>query len=258
MNYLPKNRQKSHYSKRIFLLVVLFLAGGLVFTLLDGVLVSALSPIWQVENAGTRVVKNAFENWHSRQALIRENTTLKEKLASAEVELSALYASQGQERTLLELLGRAVPQAGVVASILTYPPQSSYDILVIDAGSRDQVTAGARVFLPEGPELGVVSEVFPSSAKVKLFSTDKEKTNAVLERHNVPVILDGVGAGNFKIIMPRDTEVEIGDRILSAHLAPSLLAVVEDIKVEPTDAFKEVLAKSPVNIFNIRLVLIRP
>jgi len=36
------------------------------------------------------------------------------------------------------------------------------------------------------------------------------------------------------------------------------LAVVEDIRLQPTDSFKEVLAKSPTNIFTLRFVFIRP
>lgn len=258
MNYLPKSRHKSANVKRASLLIVFFLIGAGLFSLIDNFIISTISPLWRAENRISRALGQGVDFFSSRQTLIRENADLKEKLASVEMELSSLYASQEQSRVLLELLGRTRREESVVASILTYPPQSPYDILVVDAGAQDRVVEGKTVFLPEGPELGVVSEVFSNTSKVKLFTTSGEETNAILERHNVPVVLQGIGAGNFKLVIPRDTEVEIGDRILSTRLTPSLLAVVEDIKVEPTDAFKEVLAKSPANIFNIRLVLIRP
>ena len=64
-------------------------------------------------------------------------------------------------------------------------------------------------------------------------------------------------AGNFQIEVPRETVVERGDRVLSADIFLHLVAVVEDVSVEPTDSFKEVLARSPANIFNIRYVIIR-
>ena len=70
--------------------------------------------------------------------------------------------------------------------------------------------------------------------------------------------LEGAGGGNFKLVLPRETEVEAGDRILSADISSRLLAVVGDVVMKPTDSFKEVLAISPVNIFGIHFVLIKP
>ncbi len=146
----------------------------------------------------------------------------------------------------------------VVAAVLTYPPQTPYDIIIIDAGSNDSLVLGSEVSMPEGPLLGVVSEVFPRRAKVKLFSTNGEETGAVLERNNMPVTLEGTGGGNFRISLPRDIAIERGDRILSRSMSSSLLAVVEEVSVEPTDSFKEILAKSPTNIFSLRFVFITP
>jgi len=142
--------------------------------------------------------------------------------------------------------------------VLTYPPQTPYDIIIIDAGSNDSLVLGSEVSMPEGPLLGVVSEVFPRRAKVKLFSTNGEETGAVLERNNMPVTLEGTGGGNFRISLPRDIAIERGDRILSRSMSSSLLAVVEEVSVEPTDSFKEILAKSPTNIFSLRFVFITP
>lgn len=146
----------------------------------------------------------------------------------------------------------------VVAAVLTHPPQTPYDIIIIDAGSDDSVTIDSEVSLPEGPILGVISEVFSKKAKVKLFSTAGEETSAVLERGSVPVILVGAGGGNFKLILPRDIKAEKGDRILSPGISPRLLAVIEEISVRPTDSFKEVLAKSLTNIFALRFVFVAP
>ena len=42
------------------------------------------------------------------------------------------------------------------------------------------------------------------------------KTSAVLERHNVPVTLEGTGDGDFKVVIPREIEVEKGDKILNS------------------------------------------
>lgn len=159
---------------------------------------------------------------------------------------------------LSPVLDRRTENGAIVASVLAYPPQTPYDIIIIDAGSNDSVEAGSKVFLPEGPMLGRVSEVFPNQAKVKLFSASGEETGAVLERNNVPITLIGRGGGNFKFSLPRDMAVEIGDRIVSRDIGAHLLAIVEDINVKPTDSFKKILAKSPTNIFTLRFVFVAP
>jgi len=256
MNYLPRNRARQKTLRKIGILAVILIAGAFVFSLINGVLIAAFSPLWRAENRVSQSVAKAFENFSSRQALIAENAELKEKLRSLELRLQSLGSLDSQSE-LSALAGRA-NQAGIPAGVLTRPPQSAYDVLVADAGESHGVSAGARVFLSEGPEIGTVVEVFSKSSRIKLYTSSGESTHAVLERHLVPVVLEGAGAGNFQIIIPRETQVEVGDRILSSGLDANLMAVVRDIKVEQTDSFKKVLAQSPANIFGITRVLIKP
>lgn len=256
MNYLPKNRHKKNFSRKIIFIIGLFIAGAIVSSFFDNLLIKIASPLWHAENGFSRSLGKSVDFFRSRQTLIRENTALKDRVSSLEFEVSQLSLKRDEVDNLTSLLGRTVRRESIAASVLTHPPQSPYDLIVIDAGLYDGILIGARVTLPEGPEMGVVSEVFPTFSKVKLFSTGGEKTSAVLERHQMPVELEGMGGGNFKVVVPRETEVVVGDRILSASLSSSLVAVVEDVKVTPTDAFKEILAKSPANIFSIRYVSI--
>ena len=229
VNYLPKNRLRRPYLRRILVLVAIFISGAVVFSFFDAAIISIVSPIWKAKN-----------------------------IITTGSEIPSILKEQTQENILLELVGRKQKANMVVASVLTRPPQTPYDVIVIDAGLNESITIGSEVSLPEGPILGVVSEVFSKSAKVKLFSASGEETNAVLERNNVPVILIGIGGGNFRLALPRDIAIEKGDRILSSDIASRPLATVEEISVRPTDSFKEVLAKSPTNIFALRFVFVAP
>jgi len=258
MNYLLRNRSRTSYWKKVVTLVGLFVVGALLFALLGGTIVSTVSPIWRTENGLVRIFRNSFEYWHKKQTLIDENVSLRERVTALEFEKASLTLSLTQEQTLSTLLGRGRREGEVIASVLTRPPQSPYDLFVIDAGESDGITLGSRVSLPEGPLLGVVSDLFSSSAKVRLFTTVGEKTEAVLERGNVPVTLEGRGAGNFRIKVPRETATVIGDKVISADVNYRLLGIVEDIEVSPTDSFKEILVKSPANIFAVRLVSVSP
>ncbi len=165
------------------------------------------------------------------------------------------FSGRLSRRRLLELENQ-IGRETRMAMVLSRPPQTPYDVVIVDIGNDSSVAVGHQVLLPEGLPVGKVSEILGSQAKVKLFSAVGEETQATLERHNVPVSLRGAGGGNFTINLPRDVAVEKEDRIISSE--SSLLAVVEDITIRPTDSFKEVLAKSPTNIFSLRFVIIKP
>ncbi|MBX4181280.1 rod shape-determining protein MreC [Candidatus Parcubacteria bacterium] len=252
MNYLPRNKSRNALLKPISLLIGLFILGVVIFSFFDGALIQAVTPVWLSENVASKKFAGFFSYFHSQGALIAENESLKERIASLEL------SERARSGEVINVLGRQAEAEGVAATVLSAPPQSPYDTLVIDAGSSDSVGVGESVYLPEGVLLGQVSQVFGSSAKVSLFTTPDMKTTAVLERHAVPVTLDGAGGGNFRIVVPRETEVEVGDRILSADVFSHYMAVVEEVIMQPTDSFKEVLARSPVNVFSIHQVLIRP
>ncbi|MEX2014151.1 MAG: rod shape-determining protein MreC [Parcubacteria group bacterium] len=258
VNYLPKNRSRNPNSRRIVILVGIFILGAVAFPFLDGVIISIVSPVWKAENAVSRSLKKSFDLFGSQKALVEENASLREKILSLEAEAAALSGGRAEVEALLRLLGRKSAPSMVAAAVLTRPPQTPYDVIVIDAGANESIAIGSKVSLPEGPLVGLVSELFRESAKVQLFSADGQETNAVLERNNVPVILVGTGGGNFRMELPRETRVERGDRVLSLGLDSRHLATVGEISLKPTDSFKEVLAKSPTNIFALRFVFITP
>lgn len=244
--------------RKAFFLALIFIGGVLVFALLDDFLTRAVAPLWRSQTKVSRSLSDVGSFFRTQTSLRAENAALKEKLSSLELELSALSLSQAETERLLGLLNRRSEPQGIAVAVLTRPPQSPYDLVVVDAGAREGVTVGARVYLPEGPEVGTVAEVFESFSRVKLLSTAGQRSPAVLERFEVPVELEGRGGGNFKIVLPRETQVEVGDRILSGSLNAHLVAVVESVHMEPTDSFKEVLARSPANIFSVRFLTVRP
>ncbi|KKQ83059.1 MAG: Cell shape-determining protein MreC [Parcubacteria group bacterium GW2011_GWB1_38_8] len=221
---------------RIVVLVTIFILTGVLLSFFDSIIISAISPIWKSENSIVRSLRNGISFFNSKKSLIEENAFLKEKLSSLEAETSSLSRQCVQESALLELMGRRQDPSTIAAAILTRPPQTPYDVIIIDVGSNESIRIGSEVSLPEGPVLGVVS----------------------LERNNIPVVLTGLGGGNFKLIIPRDIEINIGDRVLSSDITSRLLAIIEEISSKPTDSFKEILARSPANIFTLRFVSVTP
>ena len=258
VNYLQKNRLRHPYFRRIVFLITIFVFGAFIFSFFDGTIISIVSPAWRAENVIARSLRNSLALFGSQKTLVTENAALKERVFSLEAEILSLSSKSIQENILLELVGRKQDSNMVAAAVLTHPPQTPYDIIIIDVGSEESVALGSEVFLPEGPILGTVSEVFSKRARVKLFSSSGEETNAAFERDGVPVVLKGAGGGNFKFILPRDIRVEKGDRIFSLDITPALLATVAEVNIRSTDSFQEVLAQGPTNIFALRFVFVTP
>jgi rod shape-determining protein MreC len=258
-NYLLKSKNHNKPGKRVFLLLIFFLLGALLFSFVGKYTIGAASPVWKSQNVLMRGISNSFEWFISKDHLVRENKYLKEQVVSRDLEMVALRAAAEREQRLLEILGRTTEETGgILASVLVRPPETPYDVLVIDAGSKQGIEVGHQVVLPEGTIVGTVSEVYTNSSRVVLHSASGQNINAVLERNNSPIIMEGRGGGNFRIALPRDMAVEVGDRILSADVSSRLLAVVGKVSLGPTDSFKEVLATSPANIFSLRFVLVLP
>lgn len=257
-NFLQKNsfRSRRRSGRREALVItVVFIAGVLVLSVFGGALSTALAPLWRSNTLLTRGISNLVGSLREKDMLITENTALKERLASSEELIIALRGIASQRDELLATFGRRPPES-IPASVLVHPPETPYDVLVIDAGKDLGVGVGSAVTTPEGNGLGLVSAAFAKTAEVRLSSTSGERTDAVLERGGIPVTLVGRGGGNFSFTVPRDTAVELGDRILTPNLDARLLGVVGDIEVTPTDSFKTVLVRSPVNPSEIRFVTV--
>ncbi len=257
-NFLQRNRHQVSYKNRIVVVVLIFVLGATFFSFSRGLMVNIFSPLWKGENAVAVGFRNLTNFFKSKNALIEENQILRDKLSSNELADMSLQAVRDAENSLLLNFGRTSPNKFIAASVLIHPPKTAYDSLIIDAGAVDGVPLDAEVSLPEGPKIGTIIEVFSKSSRVKLYSSNGEETNAVLERSLVPVTLIGRGGGNFEIALPRDVAVEVGDQILSAHLSPSVIGVVGDIEMKPTDSFKKIIVRSVANVYTVRLVIVTP
>ena len=251
-NYLPRSRSKSSW-KKLFIIVVTFVIIAFIFSSIDGFLLALAKPIWKGENLAAVKLSNFSELIRSKESLIKENRELKEKLVSLELKDMRSRAAIEREKVMVNSFGRVFKE-GKIVSVLVRPPETPYDTLIIDAGSTEGIRRDGKVSVAEGFDIGVISEVFDNTSRVRLYTENKAKTNAVLERGLVPVILEGAGGGNFRLILQRDMAVEVGDKILSPGISPQILGIVGDVRLSPTDAFKEVLVRSPVNIFALTFV----
>ncbi|MDB5194159.1 MAG: Rod shape-determining protein MreC [Parcubacteria group bacterium] len=258
-NFLPKNsfrRKPRSRSREVLVVASVFVVGAFFFSYFGGYVSNVVGPLWHSNAFLSRGLTNLTASLRSKDALITENTNLKDQLASDEELIVSLRTIAASRDDLLSSFGRNAA-SGISANVLVHPPETPYDILVIDAGENLGVKLLSEVSTPEGSSIGSISDIFSKTARVKLYSTAGERTDAVLERGQVPVTLTGRGGGNLEFTLPRTIDVEIGDRIVTSTIDTALLGVVGSVDVTPTDSFKTVLVKSPINPSTLRHVLIK-
>ncbi|HLP43769.1 MAG TPA: rod shape-determining protein MreC [Candidatus Nanoarchaeia archaeon] len=191
----------------------------------------------------------------SRASLIEKNRRLENILAENQAKMIRFDSLFQEHQTLLEAYSRS-PFAGsvVLANVIAKPPQSPYDILLVDVGSSSNISLGSRVYGLGGIPLGRIGETTDSQAKVVLFSSVGEDNQAIIERTGATVTLEGIGGGNMESEVGQDLDIVVGDKILLPQFNGALVATVVEVDKTATSAYKKVLYRTPINIFHLRFV----
>lgn len=219
-------------------------------------LLSVFAPVWKGGNAALDAGMAAEGLAKSKRSLIEENASLRRELEAARLELSAARVLEAENAELRAALGVAGAEKGTVAAVLAKPPVSPYDTIILEVPAGAAIAAGSPIYANEWVLLGEVAEVHGSRIVGRLYSTAGVETNAVIERTQSPHKAVGVGGGNFELRVPREVDVSVGDRLMSPGLSQKLLGEVRQIESGQSDSFKLALVRSPVNIFQLKWVII--
>jgi cell shape-determining protein MreC len=234
-------------------LIVLVL-GALFVSLFRGTVISATSFFWRGDNILSRGLSNTIGTIRGNYSLASENRLMKERFEAVDRLEDSYDALLAMQEEVLDLFGRRDYGRGIAASVLMRPPETPYDLIIIDVGEDDLVTVGDRVLLPKAGIIGHVVESFNKQSKVLLYTSNGEETNAYLERGDVSIKLVGIGGGGFEFFVPRDIEVEEGDRVVTADIKAELLGTVVSVSLDTTDSEKRVLVSGVANISSLRFV----
>lgn len=262
MNYLQdkKNKQKKilQIAAGVLLVSALVFFHGSIFSSLSSVGHTLFRPMLVLGNITGGRISNISTFFKSQKKLLAEKDNLKYELSVAEGKLAGYEAVLAENIRLREILGRTQETENLVVSdILSKPPQSPYDTLLIDTGTREGIAEGDLVlalgFLP----IGRVAAVYPFSAKVILFSSPGQETEVSVSAQNIFLQAVGRGGGNFEAIVPREMELAPGTEAILPGTSTGLVATVATTISDPRDAFKKVLLVAPVNIQELKFVQVK-
>ncbi|OHA25719.1 MAG: hypothetical protein A3D52_01500 [Candidatus Taylorbacteria bacterium RIFCSPHIGHO2_02_FULL_44_36] len=262
MIYLKPNSkrwQKKMLARGVLVLLVLAILFALNIyppDFLRRPLVSLATPFWQIQDWGANLLKTIFTPFADKNKLSKENTALKTELERKKLVLMALEDLAVENQELKELGGRKLQGTFILAAILSRPPVSAYDTLIIDVGSNEGIAVGDIAAVQENSVVGEVSSVAKNSAVISLYSTpDRETPVAVgIERAAAPA--RGRGGGNFEIRLPKGVTVETGDVIVLPSINHRLLGLVSKIETGPNDPFQTILFSLPTNLNTLRFIMV--
>lgn len=209
-------------------------------------------PFWSLgENIRDSIYKTS-NFFKTKKTLISENKFLQEENTKLKINLLNQEMIKKENEKLNLILNRNKNGDIILGYVISWPPSSPYDTLIIDIGSKQGVEKKDRVFFND-LVIGEIYDVFDNTSLVYLFSTNGSKLNVLLSG-KTPVVAEGIGGGNFIIKVPKDVVVNNGDKILLPGSLLNPIGFVEYVEAKSSDASQNVFFKSPFNIFEIKEV----
>lgn len=170
------------------------------------------------------------------------------RLAALSVENEALR----NENALLR--SGIAPEKGTAVRVLSRPPMTPYDVLLLDAGTDAGIYDGMRVYA-HGIPIGRIEGAGRASAKAALFSASGVATEAWAGKNRTPLTLVGAGAGSFRADAPREAGILEGDTVYLGSIPMGTVASVETHASAP----RAVISIRPLaNIFSLTEVDVLP
>lgn len=189
----------------------------------------------------------------SRQHLSAVNRELREEVRGLESELVRLRSLEREYQSLLSQYYRPdSSHNSILANVISKPPQSFYDIIIVDAGFSNGVKIGDLAYGQGGLPVGTVSEVTGYFAKIVAFSSPGQLVQSTLERTGASLELVGSGGGNLESRVSQDFDIVPGDLAVLPGFGGRVVGEVVSVDSRVTSAFKQVYLRLPINIFNLR------
>jgi cell shape-determining protein MreC len=258
MMTLHRDRRKKNFRRAYFFVLVVCLVYVLFMSPLSSSITGyshqAAEPFWKLGAKVEEKLDPFLGYFSSRRELYLENKELKEQLDVMSAKLADRSFLRRENVFLKERLGRYEKEPErILAVVLAKPDITPYDTLILDVGYDSGVSKGDLIVF-ENVVLGEVTEAYHTTSKARLYSSCGERVAVFIGDNAIAAEAEGLGGGNFEIELPQNVDVSVGDSIYIPQFQPQILGIVEQINVDPNDAFEKILFRSPINPFSLRFV----
>ena len=245
----PKYRNKTWISAWIALVILL------AIVLIDFGSPTIALPFMKVGGYVGNAGADTFSLFTSKSSLETENRQLKNQLAEIQVAVDRDKLLTQENSDLKELLGRFSKSSSILAIVISKPPMSLYDTVVVDVGSSDNVSEGDVVLALGYVPIGTVNSVYLHTATVQLYSSYGQKIDVRIGK-DIQASAEAQGGGNFLIKLPKGTLVAEGDPIAAPGINANIFGHVENIETTDNDPFTYVRFSLPINMSELHFLQI--
>lgn len=217
--------------------------------------ISLVKPALAIREDVTEKIKGTSKKLlSSKQELAEEVARLSAEVERMENSLAVLPELENELAFYREIHGREEAREMIVGKVISRPPFSPHDYLLLDAGLEQGIKKGALAESRSGALLGKIALVKRDHSFVMLFSSPDKKTSAILPGGE-EVLLSGLGSGNFYLELPKDAPLKKNDRLLDPASGKPL-AVVSTIITSESNPFMEIYLRSSADLNTLDRVLI--
>lgn len=247
------------------------------------------SPVLRASSAIRDWSDGGFSFFRGKNSLADENTKLKERNAELESRFAAFDILQRENSELKAGFGRIKNKTRILASVISRPPQSPYDVLILDAGAEQGVQKDMLATAYGEIILGRVEEVFGNTSRVKMISHSGSETQVLIfpsstsnvsannlensmasstdssadlavknveKMKGIAATAIGLGGANLEIKLPSSVEIKSGDIVMTEGIFPLTVGAVEKIERYLSDPFQKLIFRLPVNVQEITSVVL--
>jgi cell shape-determining protein MreC len=232
-----------------FLALIVLLLRGPIANLLSGGLVFLARPVWSLSDGIALRSSSIVSGFRDKDALAKENERLKDTLDTVAIEAYSRDALLEENRQLKEMLGRKGEYSYLLGRILSAPPVSPYDTILIDVGGADGVTVGMPVFSQGDFKVGEINRVWQKSSLVGLYSNANTQLSVTVGTSSIPAVATGQGGGTLRVILPRSVSVKDGDIVAIPAISPTFLGVVSGIERPEGSSLEALYVRLPFDLF---------
>jgi rod shape-determining protein MreC len=221
-------------------------------------------PLQYAVNLPAAALHRMSEALVTREALLLENSRLKEEQLMLGSRLQRFAVLEQENRRLRELLESSMQRRErvLVAELLAVELEPFRRQVVINKGQRDGAFYGQPV-VDVGGIMGQIVHVGPFSSTVLLITDPSHALPVQINRNGLRAIAVGTGQDGILLLehLPGNADVRRGDLVVSSGLGRRFpggypVGVVEDIRQEPSEPFAKVTVRPSARPGQSREVLL--
>lgn len=248
-------KKKLAISLVILVILIILVSSTPLKRLVAGGLEYAGKPFWSLRNSIMAKMPRVQDYFKTRNRLINENDELRGKVGERNVLLAENLSLKVELEDLKNMFGRKPANSERMASVVLSRPSDSYfDSIIIDVGRKDGVSIGNKVYSSGITAIGVIQEIYLSTSKVLLFSSNNVRTNVLVGDERIALLATGEGGQNFSVEFPADVDITQNDLIILSDSLGSVIGQIETVRKTPGGLISKALGRSTTNINQLMYV----